>query len=222
MRNTLVGAVLAIVLVAGLFAAAHFGSRPAQGPAPQLSPSQTTAQIGPDFIGDRKIGEWILYCGEAKELPSAPSNDGHVGGNSAGTTPKEAPPPPGWKIPRCRVVMGLRNAHNPAEQVRLTFRQAGFKRVIALFLRFPPDEVANGDVVTIQLDQAKWPIPIRSCAAQFCLAIQSIKFVDLPMIEKSKHMILAFTPASTHKAVAISVPTTGLEEALTVMRRIDK
>jgi hypothetical protein len=222
MRNTLVGAILAIVLVAGLFAAAKFGSHPAKGPEPQLSTSQVTAQIKPNFIGEQKVGDWVLVCGPEKQLPKAPGNDGHPAGNSSGMTIHEAPPPPGWKIPRCRTVMGLRSAHNPHEEVRLTFRQVGFKRVLALFLRFPPNEVQNGDVVTIKLDDANWAIPIRSCAAQFCLAIQSIKFVDVPVLEKSKHMTLSFTPASTQKLVEVAVPVNGLMDSLDTMRRIDK
>src|SRR6185312_9489776 len=137
MRNTLIGAVLALVLVAGLFAAARFGSHPAKGPEPQQTPAQVAAQIKPGFIGEQKIGEWAFICGPGRELPKAPGSEGHSG-NSAGTAPREAPPPPGWKIPRCRSAMGLRSAHNKGEQVRLTFRQVGFKRVLALFLRFPP------------------------------------------------------------------------------------
>lgn len=221
MRNTLIGAVLAIVLVAGLFAAARFGSHPAKGPKPQLSPSQVAAQIGPDFVGRQQIGDWLLVCGRGRELPKAPSN-GHMSGNSQGTPPREAPPPPGWKIPRCRSAMGLRSAHDTAERVRLTFRQVGFKRVLALFLRFPPDEVENGDIVTVQLDRVNWEIPIRSCAAQFCLAIQSIKFADVPVLEKSKRFVLSFRPTSTRKEIAIPVPTRGLVDSLSAMRRIDK
>lgn len=221
MRNTLIGAILAVVLVAGLFAAAQFGSRPAQGPEPQLSPGQVAAQIKPDFIGEQKIGQWAFICGPGKVLPRTPGSGGRVG-NSAGTPPREAPPPPGWKIPRCRSAMGLRSARNPGEQVRLTFRQVGFKRVLALFLRFPPGEVENGDVVTVKLDDATWAIPIRSCAAQFCLAIQSIKFVDVPVLEKSKHLSLSFTPVPTQKLVEIAVPVSGLAESLVAMRRIDK
>jgi len=220
MRNTLVGVVLALVLVAGLFAAARFGSHPSQAPKPQPGTAQLAAQIKPDFIGEQTLGEWKLICGPARELPRAPSN-GRTG-NSQGTAPREAPPPPGWKIPRCRAALGLRNEHNPKEQVRLTFRQVGFKRILALFLRFPPDEVGNGDVVTVQLDREKRPFPIRSCAAQFCLAIESIPPADVSTFENAKRILLVFRPTSSQKDVAIAVPTAGLAESLGVMRRLDK
>jgi hypothetical protein len=222
MRNTLVGASLAVVLVAGLFAASHYFSRPGEKPASALNPGQIASQIKPDFVGEQRIGQWRLVCGRGKELPRPPATDGHMNGNSEGTAPKEAPPPPGWKIPRCRAVMGLRSAHAPEEQVRLWFRQFGFRRVLALVLRFPPDEVQTGDIVNVRLDRAEWQIPVRSCAAQFCLAIQSIKFVDVPVLEKSKQLVLSFKPASNSKDVAIAVPVSGLAESLQVMRRIDK
>jgi hypothetical protein len=187
-----------------------------------LSPSEVAAQIPTDFVGEQKIGEWTLVCGPGKELPKAPMSNGHLSGNSAGTAPREAPPPPGWKIPRCRAAMGLRSAHNPSEEVRLTFRQVGFKRVLALFLRFPPQEVQNGDIVTLHLDKTEWQIPIRSCAAAFCLAIQSIKFVDVPVVENAKQLALSFKPASSPKEIAIAVPAAGLTDTLNAIRRIDK
>jgi invasion protein IalB len=222
MRNTLVGIVLALVLVAGLFAAARFGSRPAESPKPEPSATQTAAQIKSDFIGERTFGDWKLICGPARELPRPPSNGGHLGGNSQGTQPREAPPPPGWKIPRCRATLGLRNAHDPNEQVRLTFRPFGFQRVLALIVRFPPNEVDNGDVVKVRLDQTEWPFPVRSCAAQFCLAIRSLPAAEVAVLENAKRMVLIFKPSSSQKEVAIAVPMTGLVDSLKVMRRIDK
>jgi len=220
MRNTLVGAALAVVLVAALFAAAHYGRRPAETPAAALSPEQTAASIKPGFIGEQKIGDWKLVCGAGRALPKPPPGQ-HLSGNSEGLPPREAPPP-GWKIPRCRVVMSLRSAHNPGDEVRLTFRQVGFKRVLALFLRMPPDQVSNGDPVTVRWDQTEWQIPVMSCAAQFCLAIQSIKFVDLPLVENAKQMQIAFKPATGDQRVAIKVPVDGLAPAIGAMRRIDK
>jgi hypothetical protein len=74
----------------------------------------------------------------------------------------------------------------------------------------------------VRLDRTEWQIPVRSCAAQFCLAIQSIKFVDVPVLEKSKQLILSFKSASNSKDVAVAVPVSGLAESLQVIRRIDK
>ena len=222
MRNTVIGALPAVILVAGLFVASHYFSHRGEKPAPALSPGEIAARIKPDFVGERRIGEWNLICGPGRELPRPPAMNGHLSGNSEGTAPKEAPPPTGWKIPRCRSVMGLRSARNPEEQVRLWFRQFGFKRVLALFLRFPPKEMQNGNIVSVRMDQAEWQIPVRSCAAQFCLAIRSIKFVEVPVLENSRQLTISFKPASSRRLVAIAVPVSGLAESLKVMRRIDK
>jgi hypothetical protein len=222
LRNTVIGALLAAILIVGLFAASHYFSRPGGNPAPTISPGEIAARVQSDFISELRIGEWRLVCGPGKGLPRPPATDGHMSGNSEGTAPREAPPPPGWKIPRCRAVMGLRSARNPEERVSLIFRQFGFKRVLALVLRFPPNEVQNGEVVSVRLDRTEWQMPVRSCAAQFCLAIQSIKFVDVPVLEKSRQLILSFKPTSSGKLVVIAVPTSGLAESLKAIRRIDK
>ena len=57
---------------------------------------------------------------------------------------------------------------------------------------------------------------------QFCLAVQSIKLADVPVLEKSKQLILSFKPSSGMDGVKIAVPTAGLAEGLSAMRRIDK
>jgi len=222
MRNSLIGALLATVLIAGLFAASHYLSHPGKKAAPALGPGQIAAMIKPNFVGVQSIGAWTLVCGPGKQLPRPPAGDGHVSGNSEGTAPKEPPPPPGWKIPRCRTVIGLHSSHNPGEYVRLAFRQVGFKRVLALFLRFPPNEVQTGDIVSVGLDGAAWQIPVRSCAMQFCLAVQSIKIGNVPAIEESKQLTLSFKTSSRPGRVKIAVPTSGLADSLRTMRRIDK
>jgi invasion protein IalB len=211
MRNMLAGGALAIVLIAALFAAATYGRRPAEIAAPQ-------GPLADDFIGEQKFGAWKLVCNEAKDLPRRPS-DGRTG-NSEGTAPREAPPPPGWKLPRCLVGLVLHNPRKPEDEIRVTFRTIGFKRVLALFLRLAHDEVGAGDEATARFDQRAWPMPVR-CNPQFCLAIQSIKFADVPAVIKAKSMSIAFHPAGSENAVLIPVPAEGLGDAIETMRRLN-
>jgi invasion protein IalB len=222
MRNTLIGAGLAAILIVALFAAAHYGSRPTISNAPQtvLNPEQIAAQIKPNFIGEQAFGSWKLVCGPERELPKAPPTSGQSG-NSSGTTPANAIPP-GWKIPRCRVLVGLRNPKKPDREVRITFRGVGVKRTLAVFLRFPPDELQTGDTVTLRVDSTEWPVTVNSCGSYFCLAIRSIKFADLPALENSRQMQLAFKPAGGSQPIAVPVPVSGLTQAIKVMQRIDK
>jgi hypothetical protein len=224
MRNTLIGGALAIVLVAALFVAAQYGRKPAVGglDAKTLTPAEIAKGLSPDFVGEQKIGEWKLVCGTVHELPKAPPLGGHDVGNSAGTPPREAPPPPGWHIPRCRVIVSMRSPKHRDDEIRVTFRAVGFKRVLALFLRFPPTEVDSGDQVTMQLDNVAWQVPVRTCARAFCLSIQSIKFADAPALLKAKTIALKFKPTGSQDTVVIPIPAEGLADAIGAMQRIDK
>src|SRR6202000_3139014 len=131
MRNTLIGVALAAVLVAALFAASFYFRQPAavdNAAIPNLPPDQLAASLKDDFVGDQKIGAWRLVCAEAKELPKSPSN-GQTG-NSQGTAPRDGSPQPGWKLPRCLVGLVLHNPKDPKDDVHVTFRTIGFKRVL--------------------------------------------------------------------------------------------
>jgi Invasion associated locus B (IalB) protein len=224
MRNTLIGGALAAVLVVALFVAAQHWHKPAVGgvDAKNLSPTDIVKALSPDFVGQQKIGTWTLVCGPVKELPHAPPLGGHDSGNSEGTAPKETPPPPGWHIPRCRAMLGMRSPKNPNDEIRVTFRAVGFKRVLAMFLRFPPDQVETGDPVSLQLDQTTWQVPIRTCAKAFCLSIQSIKFADVPTLLKAKSLKLEFKPTGGNEQIAIPIPTDGLAQAIDAIHKIDK
>ena len=211
MRNTLVGGALAIVLVAALFAAAMYGRKPAEVPMPQ-------GPLTDDFVGQQKFGAWALICNEAKTFPRAPSN-GRIG-NSQGTPSKDGPPP-GWMLPRCIVGLVLHNPKNPEDEIRVTFRHISFRRVLTLFLRLPQTDAAAGDEAMVRFDGREWQMPIR-CNPQFCLAAQSIKFVDVPKVLKAKTMAIAFHPNGSDKAVLIPIPTEGLGDALETMRRLNR
>jgi len=223
MRNSLIGGILAVVLVAALIGASIYWRKPAVGgfDTKALTPAEIAKGLNSDFIGEQKIGNWSLVCGPVHELPKAPSLGGHDAGNSQGVVRKDAAPPPGWHIPRCRVLIGMRNPKDPSEEVRVTFRAVGFKRVLAMFLRFPPTEVETGDPVTMRLDDSAWAVPIRTCAKAFCLSIQSIKFSDVPTLTHAKSMRIEFKPTGGKETVAIPVPVAGLAEALEAMHRLD-
>jgi hypothetical protein len=223
MRNTLIGAALAVILIVALFAAARYGSRPtvSNAPQPAASPEQVAAKIKPDFIGEQALGSWKLICGPGRELPRSPPTSGPESGNSSGKPAANAIPP-GWKIPRCRVMLGLRNPAKPDQEVRITFRAVGAKRALAVFLRFPPNEVETADTVTLHVDSMEWPVTVSACSERFCLGIRSIRFPELPALETARQMSLVFKPAGSASTVAIPVPVSGLALAVRTMQRIDK
>jgi hypothetical protein len=223
MRNTLIGAGLAAVLIVALFAAAHYGSRPTISKAAHApsNPEEIAAQIKQDFIGEQPFGSWKLVCGAQHELPTPPPTPGHENGNSSGKPAANAVPP-GWKIPRCRVLLGLRNPKKPDQEVRITFRAVGAKRALAVFLRFPPEELQTGDTVTFRVGSTEWPVTVSACSARFCLGIRSLRFTELPALESAKQLSLAFKPVGNAQPVVVPIPVDGLTPAIRVMQRIDK
>ena len=216
MRNTVIGIVLAIVVVAGLFAASSMIKRPG-GPDQGLLPATGVSDVKDDFIGQEKFGAWQLVCTKARQLPRPPQ-DGRTG-NSSGAAPKEAPPPPGWKLPRCMAGVALRS--NQGNEMRVIWRTTGFKRVLTLFLRFPPSEVGNGDVIKVKFDKTEWSLPIRTCAAAFCLVIESVRKPDVAAVENAKSFTISFTPSGSETGVTIAVPTDGMATAIDTMRRLN-
>jgi invasion protein IalB len=225
MRNSLIGLAFAVVLVGALFAAAHYGSHPAAPPQPSSTsqnadPAAVVAALKPDFVGQAAIGDWRMNCTTPRSLPQQPQN-GRTG-NSEGTAPKQASPPPGWKLPHCSVYQALRNPKNPADEVRMTFRRMGFKSVLAMFLRYPPDVVETGDMSTLKTDRKDIPMPIRTCSARFCLSIMSMKKADEPDFLKTKSMSLTFTSHTSNKEIVAPFKMRGFAEAIGAMRKMDK
>jgi hypothetical protein len=221
----LIGVVLAGVLLAALFAAAYFGKRPRQEineGVKNQSPSQIAAIIKPDFVGSRQLGHWTLSCGPGHELPTPPRQNGQISGNSQGAPPRSEPPPPHFKIPRCRVIQGMKIPRSQNKEVRVTFRQVGFKRALAVFVRIPPDEAGGGDMTTLRFDRTDRPMPVVGCGVAYCLAISSIRLTEESALLNSRQVVLIFTPRTAGKQIALLFAMDGLPQAIAVMRRIDK
>ena len=99
MRNAAIGAVLAILLIGGLFAAVHFGgTHTLKGSPSATAPKNSTgalspadvSQIKPSFIGTIRIGDWTLVCGKPRKLPTPPGGPSEQASKAAG---QPTPPP---------------------------------------------------------------------------------------------------------------------------------
>jgi len=218
MRNSFIGIALAVVLMAGLFAAARFHARPGIDPsAAQFSdPAKAVAELKPDFMGDKMIGAWTLSCGRQRELPRVPQT-----GNSEGTPSKDGPPP-GWKLPHCHTFQAVKAPQNPTDGVRVTLRRVGFKNVLTIFLRFPPDEVESGDTSMLQIGGTKIPMPIGGCTARFCLSILSVRHANEPALLASKTMTLSYSSRLSGKPVMLKYAMLGFAQSVGAMRQMDK
>jgi hypothetical protein len=172
-------------------------------------------------MGDRLIADWKLSCEPSHELPKAPGTGGRISRSSKRTHLREAPPP-AWKIPQCRVYPELTVPRDPDGKIRVTFRQAGFKRVLSLFLRFPSNDVIVGDKVTLRLNKTELVMPVHDCHRAFCLVIESITKGDAGSLLTAKSLMLAFAARPSGKQIVISVPMIGLAPAIGAMHRIDR
>ncbi len=224
MRNSIVGGALALLLIGALFAAVHFGGRQTRQVYGEYAPdpSRQAAQIKENFQGERRIGDWKLNCGPAQDLPKTPRVGGRPARNPNEASQKSAQPSSEWKIPRCRVYREPDSSRDKDSDVRVTFRQVGFKRVLSLFLRLPHNKVEVNDKVTLRLDKDVMVVPVHNCEPTFCLVIAPLKKADASPLMTAKSVILSFTARDSGKQVTASVPTGGLAAAINAMCRIDK
>jgi invasion protein IalB len=212
MRNTIIGAVLAAILVAALFAAALWGRHP--GADSGADPAKAAASLTADFVGEKRIGDWHIVCGEPKAFPRPPGNSGD-GGNSEGTPPQGGPPE-GFMFPRCHTIVARKS---PTGEILISFRQFGFKRVLTLFVRLAPGAVPSGESVTARFDKTDRAIPLR-CAPRLCLGVIQFRKAEQPVVLHAATMTIGFKAATG--PVGIDVPTRGLPEAIEAMQRINK
>ncbi|HEY3778560.1 MAG TPA: hypothetical protein VGL35_10935 [Rhizomicrobium sp.] len=256
MKNFLFGAVFALVIAGAVVAGIYYIPpllRPAPPPPPP--PSQVAQSIKPGFVGKRLIGGWLLACHRIRRIPNRVAVEGVtygtriIGGSpgeASGSVIHEAPIP----MRPCRVLVSLRDPHDPDEFVNPMFVLFGpGKGVLNLAIHLSSDLVPNppkpqlasgvipgrnassptmrqappppvlGDSLELQLSSGNVKIPVRTCTAEFCLAIRSI----LPGEEKeflsSKKFVLVL-PTQKGKRIALNISADGLALAVATMRRM--
>jgi len=233
MRNTLVGVVLAIVFIAAIFAAGHYGPKSLTGTGPAapgsggMPPAEAVTKIKPDFVGHTRIGDWSLVCTEPRKLPKQPQMGGGQppasgASNSAGI--KMEGPPPGFMIPRCLTVSLFPVPGHPAQAFRVTFRLLGFKRRLAVFIQVPED-AGPGEQIGLKLNNRSLAVPVRACneVRARCLAAETFKpDVEASTIMTAKTLAFVFQPGPDGKPRVTNASAYGLPETLATIRRIDK
>ena len=193
MRNMIVGAFLAVALVAGLFALAHY-NRPQIG---MQDPASSAADVQPGFIGTKTIGPWLLIC---KPGPKA-------GNNSLG---------------RCQLSLIYHRKENPKQVVLiLTFRVQGAAQHLVAIVVVPPI-VKQGDVMTMQAGNKLLKLPISVCKKTECAAAVTLApkgEADLLSVPSAG---LFFPPAANGKRSGVPVPFVGLPAAVDALRRAER
>lgn len=194
MRDTVFGAVLAIIFLALLFA------------APRLLPhgiEATTraevAQISRGFIGTRIIGSWALVC-------SKPS--------PAGTQKPQAVVGP------CRMARAYRD-NNGRLILTVAFRYAGAPKVLTIIVRFPPIGRKGQFLLLVLGKQATLKLPVFDCAKDSCVAVGALVPAATSLLESSPQAHVVLPPTPDGKQYTIQIRLDNLPAALAGMQRAE-
>jgi invasion protein IalB len=219
MRNIIVGVTMAAVLVAALFAVAHFHPAALNPPTPPApDPAKVAARLKPDFVGTQQIGAWRLNCGKPGPLPPRPVGAASSDGNAVATPPQ----PPVRQYSRCRVILGIHSRANPAQRILVGLQVRGPRRDGLLLVVEMPGTAWRGDAVILRLSTGELNVPVRLCGPPLCLAILNVPPEDVQRIFSADKAVVVLPSLPGAKPVTFAIPTTGLRPALVAMHRIDR
>ena len=194
MRNTVIGAVLAIIFLALMFA------------APRLLPhgiEATTqaeiARISKGFTGTRFIGSWVLVCSE----PPAP-----------GTQKPQAIVGP------CRMARAYRD-NNGRLILTVAFRYAGAPKVLTIIVRFPPIGRKGQFLLLVLGRQSTLKLPVFDCAKDSCVAVGALVPAATSLLEASSQAGVVLPPTPDGKQYTIRIRLDDLPAALAGMQRAE-
>ena len=209
MRDTLVGIVLAVALVAGLFALDHFCPR---------SSSATVNDVQSGFVGEKTIGPWQLACLPG---PSGPASKAPVP-FSLNPNPRTAAAVVAGQslsLGRCRTTLIFRRKDNPKAVVLIIgFRLAGDR--LAMIVRFPV-LAKKGDTVAMRLAQATLKLPVSDCGKGGCLAAGLLGQQAQDRLLASPRGVLVFPVIQNGKPLGMLIPFDGLRESIAAMHRAE-
>ena len=194
MRNMIVGTVLAVALVAGLFALAHY-NRPQIG---MQDPASAAADVQPGFIGTKPIGPWLLIC---KPGPKAAGENG---------------------MGHCQLSLIYHRKENPKQVVLImTFRVQGAAQHLVAIVVVPPI-VKQGDEMDLQAGKKILKLPISICKKTECAAAATLAPKGEADLLSAPSAALFFPPAANGKRSGVPVPFVGLPTAVEALRRAEK
>jgi hypothetical protein len=209
MRDTFIGIVLAVALVAGLFALDHFYPH---------SPSTAANDVQSGFVGVKAVGAWQLACppgpsGSASKAPvpfSLNPNPRTAAAVVAGST---------LNLGRCRTTLVFRRKDNPKAVILIVgFRLAGEK--LAMIVRFPA-LAKKGDTLVMRLAQGALKLPVNDCGKDGCLTVGLLGQQALDRVLASPNAVLVFPAIRNGKPLGMLVPFDGLKESVAAMRRAE-
>lgn len=209
MRNMIVGAALAMLLVAGLFALAHY-TPPTVG---MEEPVAAATEVEPGFVGVKRIGLWLLVCRPGPKTAAAiPLNMKPYGAKKdAGDT----------TLGRCQASLIYRRKQNPKQTVLvLTFRTQGPAQRLVAILVVPPF-VKKGDELDLRAGKKILRLPVSTCRQNECAAAVVLAPKGEADLLGAQGAALYFPPGKDGKRSGVPVPFLGLRPAINAMRRAE-
>jgi hypothetical protein len=219
MRDTVVGLVLAALLIGGLFAADKFA--PDQRPVPMSVEvtqivDKAAADIHPGFVGTKTIGLWQLACTDKPSVVTVPVADASKPAD-ANTPPKTAQ----VQLGRCRTTLYYRRKDNPRMvMLAVTFRFIGANHTFGVFVLMPPI-VKQGDVIALRIQQGFLKLPVAGCEPKgLCVARGALQpgAENEFLSAKGAQLIV---PQPNGKVAALPLPLVGLSQAVSAMGRAE-
>jgi invasion protein IalB len=216
MRDTVIGIVLAVLFLAGMFAAMELRS----GSGSEAG--QSASEVQPGFVGVKAIGPWHLTCREPQ--PGAVSSAKtpipfslNPNPRTAAAVAAAAADPFG----RCRTVFILRRKDNPnAAILAVAFRYVQATGKLVLIVHFPAFAKA-GDPLVLRLGKGGVRLQVNDCGANGCMSMGALSQQIQDLILASPSGVLVFPAKQNGKPLGMVLPFTGLGDALAAMRRAE-
>jgi Invasion associated locus B (IalB) protein len=220
MRDLVVGLVLAVLLIGGLFAADYkFG--PSQRPVPLAQEAaqiadKASADIHPGYVGTKMIGLWQLACTDKPTVVNVPVQDASHPASATNPPKTEA-----VQLGRCRTTLFYRRKDNPRMvMMAITFRFIGPQKSFGVFVLMPPI-VKAGDVIALRIQQGFLKLPVQGCQEKgLCVARGALQ----PAAEQqflSANGAQLIIPQPGGKVAALPLPLIGLSQAVSAMNRAE-
>ena len=196
MRNSLIGVVLAVVLLGGLFALAKYD--PPQSFV--TTPASEASKVQTGFSGAQQIGAWTLACAPGQ------SHHAQLKADAFG---------------RCRVSLAYRRKDNPKQVVMvIAMRLLGPDQHLAVIVVLP-SVVKTGDNLELHVGKRMLKVPVANCKDKRCVALVATSAQGESQLLVGQGGVLVFPADPSGKRAGVAVPFAGLQPAIAAMRRAE-
>jgi len=144
-------------------------------------------------------------------------------------TPAGGHLPPPDKSSHCHLITRLSDPHNPARWADMLFVPIAKTHILNTYWKIAPGFLSPGEWTDMKLDQADIKVRVLLCGKNDCVLVPTIRGQDPSKMTKTagqrvlvaKSAVLIFPADENEKAVALTIPTDGLQAAVAAISRIE-